>query len=471
MATDFAAWSRRAAALGAVAAALTLTMSAAAAAQEAGGRPEAFLKAVGKAFVLEHARIVDGAGGPVRDNATVVIENGRIVSVGSSATAVPAGARHIDLSGHTILPGLVMMHEHLNYFSGAFVWDAQPGSVPKLLLAAGVTTARTAGSEAPQVDLNLKRRIDAGRAVGPRLFVTGAYLNGENGGFLGDTVVASAADGREVTAYWGDRGATSMKVYSKVSLEALQGAVSEANRRGMHVAAHLGELSCARAAEAGVHTIEHGLTSCVRDLGVEPDQIGSFRYDSAAARAAALIAKLVAAKVTLVSTPPTTALYEASEEELAMLSPDQKARYLQLRGDPPGWMPSPEARASWDAAHRAFERHFVGAGGRLLVGADANDFGLVPGFANHAAMIALVRGGFSPLQVIRFSTHDAATFLGLDGQVGRVAPGYAADLLIVQGRPDQEIEDIRNVAYVFKDGQAYDPAKLRRAAQGALGQH
>jgi imidazolonepropionase-like amidohydrolase len=364
-----------------------------------------------------------------------------------------------------------MMHEHINYFSGAYVWDAQPGSVPKLLLAAGVTTARTAGSEAPQVDINLKRRIDSGLVPGPRLFVTGAYLNGEAGGFLGDTVVKTEEDGRVVTAYWGSRGATSIKAYSDIPVAALRGAVEEANRRGMHVAGHLGETSCTEAAEAGIHTIEHSLTSCAKDFGVAPDAIGTFKYDGSSVAARKLIALLIARKVTLVATPPATEPYEPTPDELSMLSPDQRGRYEQLTQNPPPWLPQKASMASWNAAHRAFERDFVAAGGQLLIGADASDFGVVPGYANHNAIIALVRAGFSPLDVIRFATSDAADFLGLGGQTGTVAVNRTADLLIVKGAPDRRVEDLRNVEYVFKDGLAFDPVKLRAAAKGMLGQH
>jgi imidazolonepropionase-like amidohydrolase len=126
---------------------------------------------------------------------------------------------------------------------------------------------------------------------------------------------------------------------------------------------------------------------------------------------------------------------------------------------------------SWNAAHRAFERDFVAAGGRLLIGADAADFGFVPGYANHSSIIALVHAGFTPLQVIRFATRDAADFLGIGREVGTVEVGRAADLLIVRGNPDQRIEHIRDVAYVFKGGVAYDPGKLRASAKGMLGQH
>jgi imidazolonepropionase-like amidohydrolase len=399
------------------------------------------------------------------------VRNGIITYVGRRVRSLPADTKRIDLSGQTILPGLVMMHEHINYFSGAYIWDAQPGSVPKLLLGAGVTTARTAGAEAPQIDLNLKQRIDQGRAVGPRLFITGPYLNDPEDAFLGDNPVRTADEARAVTAYWGSRGATSVKVYSAISPDALRGAVDEANRRGMHVAGHLGDISCSEAATNGIHTIEHGLTSCMKDFGITPATIALFRYNASKTVAHRLIALLVKRGVVIVSTPPATDAYNPSAEELSMLSPDQLARYRKQVKERPPWLPPLAAMPEWDRAHRAFERDFVRAGGRLLVGADASDGGIVPGYANHNAIIALVKAGFTPLQVLKFSTADAAEYLKVGSRIGTIAPGRTADLLIVKGAPDRRIEDIRNVTYVFKDGRAYDPAKLRASAKGLLGQH
>jgi len=440
------------------------------AAQGGSNALDQFLKESGNSFVLVNARLIDGTGAPARENETLVIEGGRITGVGNGSP-IPDGAKRIDLAGHTVLPGLVMMHEHINYFSGVAVWDSMPVSVPKLLLAAGVTTARTAGAEAPQNDLNLKRRIDTGRAPGPRLFVTGAYLNGPSGGFLGDNVVETPEQAKAITAFWGSRGATSMKVYSAISPAALQGAVEEANHRGMHVAGHLGEISCSEAANVGIHTIEHGLGSCVKDFGIAPDAIGSFRYDPASSTAKALISLLVAKGVTIVATPAATEPFRRSEEELAMLSADQRQRFEDLVATRPPWLPSETDQASWNLAHREFEKHFVESGGRLLIGGDASDWGMVPGYANHQSMIALVRAGFTPLQVIRIATSDAASFLGASDQFGTIAAGKVADLLIVKGAPDRNMEDIRSVAYVFKDGRAFDPLKLRAAAKGLLGQH
>lgn len=427
-----------------------------------------YLKEQGTSFLLVNARLIDGTGAPAKEKISILVDGGRVIRV-AERIALPANARRIDLAGHTVLPGLVMMHEHINYHSGAGVWNSMPVSVPKLLLAAGVTSARTAGAEAPQVDLNLKKRIDAGRVPGPRLFVTGAYLNGPSSTFLGDTAVATADEAAAVTHYWGALGARSIKVYSAISPQALAGAVTAARSRGMHVAGHLGEIGCAEAAEAGIHTIEHSLTSCAKDLNVAPDAIGRFRYDPTSAAAKRLVALLVERKVVIVATPPASGQQERSDDELGMLSPDQRARYDELVRRRPPWLPSLADAAVWDRAHRDFERHFVAGGGRLLLGADASDFGAVPGYSNHTVMIALVRAGFSPLEVIRFATGDAADFLGESERIGTVAPGKMADLLIVRGAPDKTIEDIRQVAFVIKDGRAYDPEKLRAAAKGRLG--
>ena len=425
-----------------------------------------FLASTSTSFVLDNARIVDGTGAPAREGWSLVIEDGLIAAIGSSAEIVaPPDAERIDLTGHTILPGLIMMHEHLMYASGNGgdeVWDAHPNSIPKLLLAAGVTTARTAGAEAPQIDINLKRRIDNGTAVGPTLF-TGPYLNGPEGAFLGDFVVESAEEAREVVRFWVGRGATVIKVYQNISPDALRGAVEEAHRLGAHVAGHLGPgTSCTQAARLGIDTLEHGFGVCGADIPAEwlADPTAA---DPNAPEVTAVIETLVEHGVVIVATP---IVWPPSDEELAMLSAHQRTLYEALLASPPPFLdPPPERRAFGTAITRAF----VAAGGTMLIGTDAAD-GNVPGYANHAAMIQMAEV-FSPLEVIKMATSDAAGFLKIADRTGRVAVGLEADLLIVRGAPDRDMDDVGNVAYVFKDGRAYDSTKLREAAKGLIGLH
>lgn len=417
-------------------------------------------------LVLEHVQVIDGRGGPPRADQTVVLENGRIRGVGPSGRVeVPAEAVRVDLAGRTVMPGLVMLHEHLTYFSGQSVWDAHPVSYPRLYLAAGVTTIRTAGSESPQVDLNVRRAIEAGRMAGPRIFVTGPYLNGEEGSFLGDYVVADAAEARRVVGFWADRGATSFKAYAGIGEAALAGAVEEAHARGLTVIGHLGSISCTRAAALGIDGIEHSFASCMTDLGARPDQ--PFTATPADSAAAALIRTLVEADVVLTATPMGTVRQRIPDEELAMLGQDERARYLSLIGEPPPWLPAPET----EAALRRLEREFVRQGGRLAIGADAADFGQIAGFANHRALIQMVDGGFTPLEVLRMASHGGAVILGMGDELGIVEAGRLADLVVLSGDPSRDISAVRTVEMVIKNGIAYDPAALRTSVQGMVGRH
>ncbi len=372
----------------------------------------------------------------------------------------------VDLAGHTVMPGLVMVHEHLNYFSGQSIWDSHPVSYPRLYLAAGVTTLRTAGSESPQVDLNVKRAIDAGRAVGPRVHVTGPFMNGEEGSFPGDYVVNDAASARQVVAFWAERGATSFKAYAGISPAALGGAVEEAHRRGLTVIGHLGSVRCTEAAALGIDGIEHSFNSCLGDLGITPEQ-QTFDIAPSDSAAAALIATLVREGVVLTATPMGTVRQRIPDEELEFLGQDERARYLAMMENPPPFLPSP----ALEAAVRRLERAFVAAGGRLVIGADAADFGQIAGFANHRALIQMAEAGFAPLEVLRMASQGGATVLGVADQVGTLEPGKLADLVVLRRDPSADIGAVRDVALVIKGGVAYDPAVLRASARGMVGRH
>lgn len=414
--------------------------------------------------MLTNARIIDGFDGSVRDRQSILIEEGKIKALGTSIV-VPASARVLDLRGRTVLPGLVMLHEHMMYFSGRAVWHAQPVSYPKLYLAAGVTTLRTGGAEHPEVDRNLKRRIDEGHAPGPKMILTGPYFNGAAGDFLGDTIVSNPEQARTAVAYWASRGFGTLKLYDAMDRPTAKLIIDEAHARGIKVTAHLGKMGCMEAAELGIDFIEHAFASCHRDLGTTPDGRG-FRADPNDPKVRALIRALLAAKVVLVSTPSKLD-QPLSAEELDMLSPQARERYLADAKNPPPWAPDIMGLKQL----RRLEREYVAQGGKLGVGADPMDFGQMAGYANHRALVALVEDGWTPAETIRLATSNNAQLLGIGDRVGRIAPGYAADLLIIDGDPLNDIRDIANVELVFKDGVGYDPVKLRNAAKGLVGWH
>ena len=124
-------------------------------------------------MALAHAKVMDGRGGPAVEDQTVILRGNRIEAVGpSESVTVPEGAEVLDLTGKTLIPGLIMLHEHLFYTAGAGNYNTLGFSFPRLYLAGGVTTMRTAGSMMPYADINRKRSIDAGEALGPTMDVT-----------------------------------------------------------------------------------------------------------------------------------------------------------------------------------------------------------------------------------------------------------------------------------------------------------
>lgn len=147
-----------------------------------------FIRVEAPVVVLTHVRIIDGTGAPALDDQTIVIADGKIQSIGPSGAGAPANlpatlatnAQTVDLRGCTVLPGLVGMHNHMFFPMGGSppMYSNMGISFPRLYLALGVTTIRTTGSVAPFTDLEIKRLIDSGRMIGPKMHITAPYLEG-----------------------------------------------------------------------------------------------------------------------------------------------------------------------------------------------------------------------------------------------------------------------------------------------------
>ena len=156
------------------------------AAQQNPAQLSPFVKQDAPLLVLEHVRLIDGTGAAPQEDMRIDIAGGKIIAVNAakSRVASPPNAKVVDLTGKTVIPGLVGMHEHLFYPSpqrpegGAYFYGEAIDSAPRLYLAGGVTTARTGGSLETYTDLEIKKAIDAGEMPGPKLDVTGPYLEG-----------------------------------------------------------------------------------------------------------------------------------------------------------------------------------------------------------------------------------------------------------------------------------------------------
>ncbi len=203
-------------------------------AQRGGGNAaQQFIKVQAPVVAITHVRVIDGTGAPARPDQTLVIRDGNIAAIGPSAsTAIPEGATVIDGAGKSVMPGIVMLHEHLYYPTGPGVYGQLGESFVRLYLAGGVTTMRTGGNVNGFMDLNLKRLVESGRKVGPDIDATAPYLNGPNT-FQQMNTITEADDARRQVAYWADMGATSFKAYMQISRAALGAAIDEAHTRGL----------------------------------------------------------------------------------------------------------------------------------------------------------------------------------------------------------------------------------------------
>ena len=221
-----------------------------------------FISVQADTFALTDVKLIDGTGGPIRNHQTIVVENGRIAHVGDNASIkIPNGIKVISCGGKTIIPGMVMMHEHMFYGESVrpfYLAVEMPVSFPALYLAGGVTTMRTTGCVEPQTDLNIKEWINERKIIGPDIDVTAPYI--ERAAFLIPEVlfIKSPEEAAEEVNYWADKGCTSFKLYMNLTRADAKAAIDAAHKRGLKVTGHLNSITYREAADLGIDNLEHG---------------------------------------------------------------------------------------------------------------------------------------------------------------------------------------------------------------------
>jgi imidazolonepropionase-like amidohydrolase len=453
---------------------------------------KAYISEDSKVLVLNHVRIIDGTGAAPAEDQRIDIQDGKILRVQSAKlrNAFPAGAKILDLRGKTVIPGLVGMHEHLFYTtperSGDRLpsWGEMTDSAPRLYLAGGVTTARTAGSMEPYTDLSLKRFIDTGQRPGPKLHITGPYI----GDYLGLAPQLHSLSGPEdagrTVDYWAAEGVTSFKAYMSIKPDELKTAIEHAHAKGLKMTGHLCAVGFREAAALSIDNLEHGIAvdtefypgkkpgvcfakEAAEDLALHVDidsaQVQEMIRDLVSHRVA-ITSTLAVFEITVANRPPL-----AKQERVAKaLAPQAWSTYLRIRGV------IAEEGNDLDrvmlAKEMQFERAFVKAGGLLLAGCDPTSFGgVLPGYGDQRGLELLVEAGFTPVEAIHIATQNGAVFLGEDAALGSIAVGKAADLVVIAGNPAERIDDIEKVETVFKDGVGFDPGKLTQSVVGLVG--
>lgn len=449
-------------------------------------------------LALRHVEIIDGTGSAPRADQTLVIFGGKIAALGPDAdTAIPPGVEVRDYAGFAVLPGLIGMHDHLFYTASRETQRNAPGglepgflvneisySAPRLYLAAGVTTLRTTGSVEPYADLKVRSRIEAGALPGPHLDLTAPYLEGPATDFAQMHELAGPEEAGKFVDYWAATGMTSFKAYVHITRAELAAAAAAAHRHGLKITGHLCSVSWPEAIAAGIDDFEHG--PVYTDSEFVADRQPDHCPEQAALRASwlahkvddadveRLIRTLIAHHVAVTSTLPVFELSvpgrpPVERRTLDAMSSAARESYLMFRAtlDPANPTPGKLFRLEMD-----FEHAFAAAGGLLLAGPDPTGAGgVLPGFGDQREIELLVEAGFTAVQAIQIGTENGARFLGREREIGTIAAGKRADLILVHGDPAAHIEDIEKVAVVFKDGQGYDPARLIEAVRGQVGVH
>ncbi|HEX6372693.1 MAG TPA: amidohydrolase family protein [Longimicrobium sp.] len=400
-------------------------------------------------------RLIDGTGAAPVEDGVVVIRGERIACAGAaSSCAVPAGAETIDAAGGTILPGLIDLHAH--------VWDA---GMLSMFLPAGVTTVRDLHNTFENLAI-----LDAATGPGPRLFRAGPLIDGRQswpGALVAADVPAAVRAVDSVAA----RGADFVKLYSGLSLEQVTAAAAEARRLGKPVTADLlgSQVDALQALEAGVQGFEHagGFSQAYRRMGGDPEAfpLDSVRMDSLARavvrRGAYIVPTLIVAHQYAAETRPSLA-----GVPLADRVPDHVHAFW-ARGDaaPPSFKHVFDVHEKF-AAHLA--RRIAALGGRVGAGSDLPNPYVTPGGALHQELELLVGAGLTPLQAIRAATGGAADILGR-GDLGVLAAGRAADVIVVGGNPATDIGATRDVRIVIHNGRVLPMEALLAAAPPVRG--
>jgi imidazolonepropionase-like amidohydrolase len=456
--------------------------------------PEArqFVKVDAPMVALAHVRVIDGTGTPAREHQTMILSKGKIASINDAAALqVPKEAQVLDLHGYSVIPGLVAMHDHLFYPMGDGVFGEMAVSFPRLYLAAGVTTIRTGGSLEPYTDLEIKKQIDGGEAPGPKMHVTGPYLEGKGTFALQLHQLSGPEDATRTVNYWLDEGVDNFKAYNFITADELSAAIKAAHKRNAKVTGHLCSIGFRQAAALGIDNLEHGLLVDTEffpwkkpsECPYNPKDMDFIsKLDVQSGLVHEMILDLVQRHVAITSTLPVFEVEvpgrpSIQQRVLDALSPDSRSAFLanKVRMSDSGRlkrMYGSDVSPMTDVFKKEmeFEHAFVKAGGLLLAGEDPTGIGgVLAGFGDQREVELLVEAGFTPLEAIHIATANGAQFLGEADRIGTIAAGKEADLVVIKGDPSQKVEDVENVEIVFKDGIGYDSAKLIESVRGIAG--
>jgi imidazolonepropionase-like amidohydrolase len=443
-------------------------------------------------LVVAHVTLIDATGRDPQADQTVVIADGRIVSIGPAARAKwPKDSRIVNAQGKFLIPGLWDMHVHLAGVNADPAWSKQV--LLPLLLANGITGVRDMGGDL-EILLAWKRDVESGALLGPHIVAAGPWLAGSGRKTDEQYPVANADEARSAVRDLKHRGADFIKIISLPSKEAFFAVADEAKKQNITFAGHLPfQVSAIEASNAGMHSIEHLLYSAfslsfsskedeLRERLIAAEQAGDSvawekiahesdaTYDPAKA---AILFQTLKKNGTWV-TPTLATLYTASHpEEWTVDDPLLEFVPAALAKE---WRDSlnddqMKERAAWLARQAANDWRLTAelhrAGIPILVGSDSLDPFVFSGESLHKELAELVRAGLTSSEALQAATRGAAQFLGKERELGTIEAGKAADLVLLEASPLDNIANSQRVAAVIRAGKYLDRADLDKLLAGA----
>ena len=426
------------------------------------------------AIVFTGVSIVDGTDSVPRPDQTVVVQGNRIVSVSArGAAAVPSGARVVDGRGKFLVPGFWDMHVHTAITGGR--------EMLALYVANGVTGVRDMAGEWPTLT-GWRKEITAGSLVGPRMVLSGPYLEG------GDVPIPhllarNAEEARIGVDSLVALGVDFIKIHSQLNAEAYYAIARRARERGIAFGGHVPRVvGAAAASDSGQKSIEH-LLGIPADCTVADSLalLPRFTVQSALGRCtsehlAPLYAKLVRNNTWV--TPTFTAQYEVAMwpkravpgDSVAHYLPDAVRRYVaQIFPMPDSIPPNADSvgRAMLEKRMRQVATMHR-AGVRILTGTDAPLRNSPPGFGLHEEFVLLARGGMTPFEVLRAATLEPARYLGMLDSAGTVASGKLADLVLLDANPLADIRNTNRISAVMANGRLFEGSEREKLLRAAM---
>jgi len=423
-------------------------------------------------IALVGGTVLDGSGGPPLHDAVIVVRNGRVETFAPRAGFdMPGNVQEIDITGKWVIPGLIDAHSHV-----------EPWSLDRYL-AWGVTSVRNLHGPLDSI-LALRNRVNLGSVRGPRIYSSGAMLDGTPPTYPDALTAETPSDARRAVDSLVLRGVDGLKLYTRIDSSLMAAALDEARTFNLRVTAHLGLTGAITAAALGLRSMEH-LSGIPEAASRNPVALfrahrqGFFPGWTASAQswpgldstALARVARELAQKqVVLV---PTLVVHHV------MSRLDDPSLYEEeaLKAVPPAvirdWdTPDMIRRAGWTAEDFAafrrslpaidrFIRMFRAAGGIVATGTDAVNQQLIPGDSEHTEMELLVRAGLAPEDAILAATRNGALLIGADS-IGTIAAGRAADLVILGKDPLRNIRNTRSIEQVMVRGMLFPVDSLRR---------